>query len=142
MMKKLLFTLLSVCLIAVAGHAQTPEMSADQAKAAKAAEKEAKAKYKALQNENIESALKQVGASDKEIAAFKEAMQAATDKGTEIKKNPALTDVEKEAMLKANSEAKNAKLREIIGDARYKDYSKIRKDQKPGEEAIMAAYKQ
>ncbi|WP_207496403.1 hypothetical protein [Aridibaculum aurantiacum] len=141
-MKKIVFTLLSICMIAIAASAQTADVSKDAAKAAKAAEKEAKAKYKALQTENIVKTLKQIGATDKEIAAFQEALQDASAKGTEIKKNEALSEEEKESQLKANADAKNAKLKEIIGEARYKEYNRIRKEQKPAEEAIVAPYKQ
>ncbi len=141
-MKKIFITILSVCVLAFAATAQTAEVSMDAVKANKAAEKEAKAKQKALQNENIEKALKQVGASDTEIAAFKKALQEASAKSNEIKKNEALSADDKEAQLKANMEAKNAKCREAIGEAKYKEFNKIRKEQKIAEEALVAPYKQ
>ena len=141
-MKKILVTFLSICLIGFAASAQTADVNKDAAKANKAAEKEAKAKQKALQTENIEKALKQVGASDKEIAAFKEVLQDTNEKGNAIKKNDALTAEDKEAQLKANTDSKNARLKEVIGEARYKEYNKIRKEQKVAEEALVAPFKQ
>jgi hypothetical protein len=137
-MKKILFTLMSVCIMAIAANAQATEVS----KEAKAADKEAKAKQKQLMNENIDKALKQVGASDKEIAAFKEASQTYSSKGSEIRKDASLSDADKEAKLKANSEEKNAKLKEILSEAKYKEFSKIRKEQKVAEEALVAPAKQ
>jgi len=140
-MKKIFITLLSFCLFAIAANAQTTQTT-EMSKEQKAAMKEAKEKQKALINENTEKALKEAGASDKEIAAFKEILQTYSAKGTEIKKDATLSDADREAKLKANSDEKNAKLKELIGEAKYKAYGKIRKEQKPAEEAIMAPYKQ
>jgi hypothetical protein len=137
-MKKILFTLLSVCMMAIVANAQTPELS----KEAKAELKEAKAKQKQLTNDNIEKALKQVGVSDTEIATFKETLQTYSTKGNEIKKDATLSEADKEARLKANAEEKNAKLKALIGEDKYKEFNKIRKEQKPAEEAVMAAFKQ
>jgi hypothetical protein len=137
-MKKILVMLLTVCLVGFTANAQTAELS----KETKAAMKEAKEKQKQLVNENTEKALKQAGASDKEIAAFKETLQSFAAKGTEIRKDASLSEADKEAKLKENADAKNAELKKLLGDVKYKEYSKIRKEQKPAEEAIMAAYKQ
>lgn len=137
-MKKLFLAFLSVCLLSFAVTAQTD----DAAKAAKAAEKEAKAKYKALQTENIESALKQVGATATEITAFKQTSKEASDKSSVVRKNETLSADDKEAQLKEISAEKNEKLKSILGDEKYRAYGKIRREQKPAEEAIVAPYKQ
>ena len=135
-MKKILFTLFSVCMIAIASNAQTT----DAAKLAKAAEKEAKAKHKALQSENIEKALKQAGATTTEIEQFLAINKEASAKSNEIKKNESLTAEQKEELLKENTADKNARQKELLG-SKYKEYGKIRKEQKVAEDAILAPYK-
>lgn len=137
-MKKILFTLFSVCMIAIAANAQTTSVA--DAKAGKAAEKEAKAKHKALQSENIEKALKQAGATTAEIEQFLAINKEASAKSNEIKKNENLSAEQKEALLKENTAEKNAKQKELLG-AKYKEYGKVRKEQKVAEDAILAEFK-
>lgn len=128
-MKKFFITLCSVVVLAVAANAQTTEVS----KADKAAEKEAKAKAKEKQNQDIDDAIKSIGVSSDVAKSFKETMQVYATKSSEIKKNTSLSEEEKEKQLKANQDEKNAKLKEIIGEDKYKEFNKIRKAQKEKE---------
>ena len=137
-MKKIFVTLLSICLITFAATAQTP----DEIKASKAAEKEARTKQKALQAENIGKSLKEVGATEKEIATYQEVIQEASVKGSVIKKNEALPAEDKALQLKAISDEKNTKLKDLLGVDRFKAFNKLRKEQKVAEEALVADYKQ
>ena len=137
-MKKIIVTLMSVCMIAFAVTAQT----ADETKASKVAEKEARAKQKALQAENIEKSLKEVGATEKEIATYREVVQEASVKGSVIKKNETLPAEDKALQLKAISDEKNTKLKDLLGADRFKAFNKLRKEQKLAEEALIADYKQ
>jgi hypothetical protein len=125
-MKKFFFTIASIFIIAISANAQTAATS----KADKAAEKEAKAKAKEQQNKDIDDAIKQVGFTEAEATKFKAVSQVYGLKSSEIKKNASLSEEEKEKQLKANTEEKNIKLREIVGEERYKAFNKIRKAQK------------
>lgn len=131
-MKKFFITLCSVVVVAVAANAQTTEVS----KADKAAEKEAKAKAKEKQNQDIDDAIKSIGVSSDVAKSFKETMQVYATKSSEIKKNTSLSEEEKEKQLKANQDEKNAKLKEIIGEDKYKEFNKIRKAQKEKEGTV------
>ena len=81
-------------------------------------------------------------ATEKEIATYKEIVQEASAKSSVIKKNEALAADDKSAQLKAISEEKNAKIKELLGADRSKNFNKLRKDQKVAEEALIADYKQ
>lgn len=113
-------------IIAVSTNAQTSDVS----KTDKAAEKEAKAKAKEKQNKEIDDAMKQAGFTEAEAAKFKEVSATFGAKSTEIRKLASLSDVEKETQLKANQDEKNAKLKEIVGEEKYKAFNKVRKAQK------------
>lgn len=125
-MKKLLFAIICMCVFTVALQAQTPE----NVKAEKMLTKQEKELLKQKQNEEMESALKQSGASETQIASFKEIMKTYGAKSNEVRKDAALTEEAKQEKLKAIQEEKNTKLAEIIGADKYKAYNKIRKDQK------------
>jgi helix-turn-helix protein len=122
-MKKVLFILCSLFVFATVTNAQT----ADEQKAAPT--KEEKQKMKEKQEADFAAAFKAAGLTDDQIKQAKAAMQEASEKGKEIKKDAALSEDEKKAKLKEISDAKNAKLKEIMGD-KYKAYSAERKKQK------------
>jgi hypothetical protein len=130
-MKKIFFTFLSMMIIAVSANAQ----SADVSKADKAADKEAKAKAKEKENKEIDDAFKQAGITEAEAIRFKATTQIYSAKSSEIRKNAALSEEEKATQLKANMEEKNTKLKEIVGEEKYKAYNKVRKAQKEATEA-------
>jgi len=134
-MKKFFLSLCSFMILAVAANAQT----AEPAKADKAAEKEAKAKMKQKQAEDVEKALAEAGVSAEAAAKFKDAMKEYSGKSSEVKKNAALTDAEKEVQLKAITEEKNQKLAEIIGPDKYKLYNAARKKQKEADAATATS---
>jgi hypothetical protein len=118
-------------IIAVSANAQ----SADVSKADKAADKEAKAKAKEKENKEIDDAFKQAGITEAEAIRFKATTQIYSAKSSEIRKNAALSEEEKATQLKANMEEKNTKLKEIVGEEKYKAYNKVRKAQKEATEA-------
>ncbi len=123
-MKKLLFVLCTM-IFTVALNAQSSGAKANQA-----VDKEAKAKMKQKQAEDLNQALKEIGVDETVAAKFKELQQSYGNKSTEIRKNTSLSEDEKEKQLKANMEEKNMKLVELIGADKYKEYNKIRKSQK------------
>ena len=132
-MKKILFTIASVLIIAVAANAQ------DAAKVDKAAAKQAKEQMKQKQAEELDKAIKDAGISSDVAGKFKETMTAYGAKSSEVKKDASLTDAQKEEKLKEITEEKNTKLKEIVGADKYKEFNKIRKQQK---EAAAASVQQ
>ena len=109
-------------IIAVAANAQTAEVSK--------ADKEAKAKAKDKQNKEVDDAIKQAGFTEAEAAKFKEVSLTYNGKSTEIRKITSLSEEQKTAQLKANTDEKNVKLKEIVGEEKYRAFNKIRKAQK------------
>jgi outer membrane cobalamin receptor len=126
-MKKIFFTILSVMIISVSANAQSSDVSK--------ADKEAKALAKEKQNKELEDALKQAGITEAEALKFKATTQIYNAKSSEIRKNAALSEEEKATQLKANMEEKNTKLKEIVGEEKYRAYNKVRKAQKEAAEA-------
>ncbi len=121
-MKKVLFILCSLFVFATVTNAQTADEQ-------KAPTKEEKQKMKEKQEADYAAAFKTAGLTDEQIKQVKAAMQEASEKGKEIKKDASLSDDEKKSKLKEISDAKNAKLKEIMGD-KYKAYAAERKKQK------------
>jgi hypothetical protein len=130
-MKKILFTVASVFIISVSINAQT----ADVAKTNKAAEKQAKEQVKQKQDQEVDKALKDAGIAEDKSAQFKETLKLYGTKSTEIRKDASLTDDQRKEKLKALNHEKNAKLSEIAGADKYKEFNKIRKQQKQAESA-------
>ncbi len=133
-MKKILCTVASVFIIAVSVNAQT----ADVAKTNKATEKQAKQQLKQKQNEELDKALKDAGIAEDKAAQFKETTKLYGTKSTEIRKDASLTEDQRKEKLKALTQEKNAKLSEIVGSDKYKEFNKIRKQQKQAENTTSA----
>ncbi len=134
-MKKILCTVASVFVIAVSTNAQT----SDVAKTTQATEKQAKQQLKQKQNQDVEKALKDAGIADDKVAQFKETTKLYGTKSTEVRKDASLTDDQRKEKLKAITQEKNAKLSEIVGADKYKEFNKIRKQQKEAEGTATAA---
>jgi hypothetical protein len=130
-MKKLFIALTSLFVFSLASQAQSMD-----AKAEKAARKEQMEKYKELQNNNIDKALSEVGVDKKTAAKFKDVSQEFGSKSSAVKKDESLSEEAKEAKLKEITEEKNARLKEIIGEDKYKQFNKIRKEQKAAEQEL------
>ena len=114
-------------IIAVSVNAQSADVSKN--------DKEAKALAKEKQSKQLEDALKQAGITEAEALKFKATTQTYNAKSNEIRKNAALSEEEKATKLKANNDEKSAKLKEIVGEEKYKAYNKVRKAQKEAAEA-------
>ncbi len=132
-MKKILFTVASVFIIAVSTNAQT-----DVATTNKAANKQAKEQVKQKQNEEVEKALKDAGIPEDKAAQFKETMKLYATKSSEVRKDASLTDEQRKEKIKALNQEKNAKLSEIAGADKYKEFNKIRKQQKQADNDATA----
>ena len=127
-MKKLFIALSALFVFSIAAQAQSMDAKAD-----KAARKEQMEKYKELQSSNIDKALAEVGVDKKTAATFKEVSQEFGSKSSAVKKDDSMAEDAKEAKLKEITEEKNAKLKELIGEDKYKQFNKIRKEQKVAE---------
>ena len=125
-MKKIFFTLASLFIIAFSVNAQT----ADVSKSNPAADKEAKAKAKEKQNKDLDDAMKQAGFTEAEATKFKEVTLLYNGKASEIRKIATVPEDAKTAQLKTNTDEKNAKLKEIVGEEKYRAFNKVRKAQK------------
>ncbi len=132
-MKKILFTVASVFIIAVSVNAQT-----DVAKTNKSTEKQAKQQMKQKQDEEIEKALKDAGIAEDKATQFKETMKLYGTKSSEVRKDASLTEDQQKEKLKALNKEKNARLSDIAGADKYKEFNKIRKQQKQAESTASA----
>ena len=92
--------------------------------------KEEKAALKAKSEAEVMQAYKDAGLTEAQIAACKEVVAAANQKGKELQKQTSLTDAEKAAAKKVISDEKNAKMKEIMGEEGYRKYNATRKSQK------------
>ncbi len=63
-------------------------------------------------------------------------------KSTEVRKDASLTDEQQKEKLKSLTKEKNAKLSDIAGADKYKEFNKIRKQQKQAESTTTTAVQQ
>lgn len=92
--------------------------------------KEEKQKMKEKQEADLAAAFKEIGLTDEEIQQVKDVMQKAGEKNAAARKNETLTDDQKQEQIKANNEEKNERIKQILGEERYKQFTEIRKKQK------------
>jgi len=92
--------------------------------------KEEKAKVKAKQEEEQTALLTEAGLDADQQKKVAETLAQAKDKAGVIKKNDAIAADDKTAQLKVINEEKNAKLKEIMGEEKWKHYNELKKKQK------------
>jgi hypothetical protein len=131
-MKKVFVTLLCVGAFTIAANAQ--QTATSEATAKPQMSKEEKAKQKQKQDEEIAAAYKEVGLSEDQIKQIKEVNMEAGKKSNEVRKDASLTEEARAAKLKEISTEKNAKIKGIMGNEKYKQFSEIRKKQKAAAE--------
>lgn len=124
-MKKISITILMAVLMSTVSFAQTADTTVK-----KELTKEEKAALKAKSEAEVMQAYKDAGLTEAQIAACKEVVAAANQKGKELQKQTSLTDAEKAAAKKVISDEKNAKMKEIMGEEGYRKYNATRKSQK------------
>jgi hypothetical protein len=122
-MKKIVLTFIAAFGLMVFANAQAAEP-------AKPLTKEEKVKLKQKQDEDMAAAYKAAGLTDDQIKQVNDALSDASTKGNVIKKDAALSEEDKKTKLKAISDEKNSKLKEIMGKDKYKLYTEARKKQK------------
>jgi hypothetical protein len=127
------FLLLS-CLAALSlgASAQTGKTEATTAAAVTQPQlsKEEKAKLKEQQEQELVDAMKGAGLTDAQMKSVREALEAASKAGKDLKANTALTEEQKAEAKKTINSEKNAKLKEIMGAEAYEKWNGIRREQK------------
>jgi LAS superfamily LD-carboxypeptidase LdcB len=125
------FLLIAFAAFATTAGAQTTTTTTTTTEAARPAlTKEEKAKVKAQQEQDLTDALKKTGLTDAQQQAVRDALDAANKQNNDLKANTTLTEEQKAEEKKKISDAKNAKLKEIMGADGYRQYNAIRKEQK------------
>jgi Spy/CpxP family protein refolding chaperone len=131
-MKKLLLIASALFVFATVNAQEAP-------KAEKQMTKEEKQKMKEKQEADLAAAFKEIGLTDEDIQKVKAVMDETSKKNGEVRKNETMSDDRKKEQMKANNDEKNQKIKEIMGEEKYKQFNAIRKKQK--ESADMNAPK-
>jgi Spy/CpxP family protein refolding chaperone len=123
-MKKLLLIASAMFVFAFAHAQDAPKAEQKQPT------KEEKQKMKEKQEAEIAAAFKEIGLTDEQIQQVKTVMDETSKKNGELRKNETLTDDQKKEQMKANNDEKNQKIKDIMGEEKYRQYNQIRKKQK------------
>ena len=122
-MKKLITVVCAMFVFVAISNAQTTEAKVP-------ATKEEKQKMKEKQEADLAAAFKEIELTDEQVQQVKEVMTATNQKNKEIRMEASLTDEDKKTKINANNDEKNAKIKEIIGAEKYKQFNEIKKKQK------------
>lgn len=125
-MKRIFLATIAITTFTFAINAQV----ATEAPAKPATAKEEKAKMKAKQEEELSSALNELGLTATQSQQVKDALTQASQKSTDLKAKTGMDDAAKEAEKQKINQEKNAKLKEIMGKDKFSQWNQIRKKQK------------
>ncbi len=130
-MKKLVFTTLAIACFSAISFAQAPAKEVPAAAPARAEmSKEEKKAMRAKQESDVQEALMGAGLTPDQVKTANEILAESSKKSKELKDNATLTPEAKETAKKALGDEKNAKLKALMGDEKYKAYNAIKKKQK------------
>lgn len=129
-MKKIVSFVIVFMLVTFCSLAQAVDLPKDMTK-------EEKAAAKAKKELNQTTMFKELGLTEEQIKKFKEIQTEANKKSNELKDNSKLTVEEKEAAKKQINDTKNAALKEMLGEEKYKLFNEIKKRQKAEAEAAI-----
>ena len=127
-MKHLFTTLFAVCLSFTAAVAQ--EKATDKAPQEKTMSKEEKAAAKAKKETDLQEAFKTAGLTIDEQQKFKAIIDESAALNKTVKADAFLTEEQKMAKSKENTRARDAKVKELLGETKYKALKDIQKAQK------------
>jgi hypothetical protein len=127
-MKHLFTTLFAVCLSFTAAVAQ--EKVADKAPQEKTMSKEDKAAAKAKKEADLQEAFNKAGLTADEQQKTKSILEETSALNKTVKADATLSEEQKMEKSKENTKARDAKLKELLGDAKYKALKDIQKAQK------------
>ena len=127
-MKYLLTTLFAIFLSFATAVAQekTPNKSGQE----KTMSKEDKAAAKAKKEADLQEAFKTAGLTADEQQKFKAIVEESAALNKTVKADTSLTDDEKMIKSKENTKVRDAKLKELLGEAKYKALKDAQKAQK------------
>jgi Spy/CpxP family protein refolding chaperone len=128
-MKKIIIGCLLIFVTSASLFAQSEVAKKEMTKEEKAA---AKAKKEAEQV----AMFKELELTETQITSFKEIQADASKKSNELKTNVQLTEVENDAAKKLINDNKNAQLKTLLGEEKYKKYNELKKRQKAKAEII------
>ena len=134
-MKKIFFMLFTVTILAVSANAQDNAMPSGKPKMKMG--KEGMMKMKQHRDSVLTQSLKDVGANDDQIAQAKSAMEDFGHKHHDLDKDAALSEDDKKAKNKELKEAQEAKMKEILGEEKFKKLKENRKRDHKGHEGGM-----
>lgn len=129
-MKKVFLIACSLFVFAAIGNAQQAQTTE-----AKAPTKEEREKMKQKQEEELAAAFKEIGLTEEQVKQVKAVMQESNDKNKALRSDNSISDDDKKAKMKENNDAKNARLKEIMGEEKYKQFNAIRKKQRDAAQA-------
>ena len=129
-MKKLLLLAIVACSFSTIATAQSAEMT-----------KEQKAQLKTQKEESLNSALKELQLTDEQCVQIKEVLKNADEIAKTIKSDATMSEEQKSEKKEQITNAKNEKLKVIMGDEKFKQWKIIRKKPKDAYDAAEAAKK-
>ena len=126
-MKQLLTTLFAICLSLTAAQAQE---KTDKAPQEKTMSKEEKAAAKAKKEADLQEVFKTAGLTADEIQKFRTIVEESSALNKTVKADTLLSEEQKTQKTKENTKARDAKLKELLGEAKYKALKDAQKAQK------------
>ncbi|MBP6587352.1 MAG: hypothetical protein KA208_04940 [Flavobacterium sp.] len=126
-MKQLLTTLFAICLSLTAAQAQE---KTDKAPQEKTMSKEEKAAAKAKKEADLQEVFKTAGLTADEIQKFRTIVEESSALNKTVKADTSLSEEQKTVKTKENTKARDAKLKELLGEAKYKALKDAQKAQK------------
>lgn len=96
--------------------------------------KEERQKMKEKMEADLAAAYKEIGLTDEQVKLVKTAMDEASEKNKAIRTEAGLSDDQKKEKMKEVNDAKNARIKEIMGEEKYKQFNAIRKKQKEAQQ--------
>lgn len=121
-MKKLFTVVCAMFLFVAFSNAQAIET--------KITTKEEKQRMKEKQEADLAVAFKEIGLSEEQVQQVKAVMEATNKKNKELRMDATLSDEDRKAKIQLNNEEKNAKIKSIMGDEKYKQFNEIKRKQK------------
>jgi len=127
-MKKTLLTTIFITCLTLTAVAQ--EKAAVKTPTEKTASKEDKEAAKAKKEADLQEAFKIAAITPEEQVKMREFIVESGEYGKQLRADPDFTDEEKILKAKVYSKIKNARMKELLGEAKYKAYREAVNSQK------------
>ena len=137
-MKKIILSMVVLVTISTVSLAQDSTAHKGMKKEAEMS-KQDKDALKAKKDADFLAAAKEAGFTDEDIKKVKEIMSESGKVSKVIKMDPALTPEQKEAKVKKNDELKNNKIKEAVGEVKFKAFRAAQKKQREAAKAAAPA---